>query len=214
MLSNCCFHIQDNEENTMNEQIIQTLLREAPSQILADVRPEETAAVAAAFEHLLRLVVGKDRSSVQSYIPDLDAFTLGIGKNIIKEISEIAPEKRLAHIQQELLDREIWDLDRRAKDLAERSLTGSPDLPALRAEAEPIKERIEELSREFEEKGIDWETRYGLTLSEDKLDCGFVLGEHHVTSMRLGRRIRMLKEAEMWPPAWYAELWLKDAKGK
>jgi hypothetical protein len=199
----------------MNEQIIQTLLQKTSSRILEGVPPQESAAVAAAFERLLRLAMDRDRSYVQSYIPDLDAFTLSIGKNIVKEISEVPPEKRLEHIQRELLDREISSLDRRALKLAEQSLyASSADLSALRAKVQPIQQRIEELYREFKTSGMDWERRYGLTLSEASLDCGFVLGKHHYSSMRLGRSIESLIKLEKWPPTWFAELWLKDKDNK
>ncbi len=55
---------------------------------------------------------------------------------------------------------------------------------------------------------------YGRTLSEASLDCGFVLGEHHYSSMRLGRTIEFMKNRGHWPPAWYAELWSKNNDNK
>jgi hypothetical protein len=195
----------------MNEQIIQTLLREALPQLLVNVPPEDVIVVAARFEHLLRLVLDVDHLPFS--LPE--AATWDVGRDLIKETSEVSPEKRLEYIQLKLLDKEVSDLEERAQDLAEKSLNASADLPALQAEAKPIQKQIEELYREFKKSGMDWERRYGLALSEADLDCGFVLGEHHFSSMRLGRRIEALKKLGIWPPAWYAELWSgKNVKDK
>ncbi len=194
----------------MNEKIIQTLMQEAPPHILADLSPEDSAAVASGFERLLRVALEKDRSDA----PDPDAMGLRIGRRIIEKISEVAPEKRLEHIQQELLDREISDLDRRARGLAEQSLQASPDLLTLRAQARVILNKLEHVHLLLKEKGPDWEHRYGRTLSEALMDCRFVLGINRLSSLRLGRDIRFMKEVGTWPPAWYEELWLQKNDSK
>lgn len=193
-----------------NKEIVQILLQEALPYILIDVRPEDSAAVTTMFERLLKTALDKDRSVV----PDPDAMGIRIGRRIIEKILGIAPEKRLEYIQQELFDSEISDLDRIARKIAERSVYTSQDLPALRTQAKVVLERIEELRSGFTQNKVDWKPRYGLTFSEIRLDCGFVLGKHHYSSMRLGRTIELLKRRGEWPPAWYAELWLENKDNK
>ncbi len=190
----------------MNEQILQTLLQEAPSQILADLSPEEAAAVAAAFERWLRTVLEKDRS----FIPKADAMALSIGKTLIKKTSAIAPEKRLEYIEQQLLRDEISSLDLQARKLGEQSLLESPDLPALRIQARAVLDKLIQMRSRLKEKGPEWEQRYGRTMSEASLDCRFVLGEVPYSSLRLGRDIRLMQGRGAWPPDWYAELWRQD----
>lgn len=197
--------------HTMNEQIIQTLLQEAKHQILMKIPLEDVPMITVRFESLLRLVLDVDHLPFS--LPETAIWD--VGRDLIKETSEVPPEKRLEYIQLKLLDKEVADLDGRADDLAKKSLNASADLSALRAQAKPIQERIEELYREFKQSGMDWERRYGLALSEASLDCGFVLGKHHFSSLRLGRRIDALKKLRIWPPAWYAGLWSgKNVKGK
>lgn len=190
----------------MNEQIFQKLRQEAAPFILADLHPKDAAAVAAAFERLLRIVLDKDRST----IPNADAMALSIGENLIKKTSEVPPEKRLEYIEQELLSREISSLDWQARRLGEQSLGDAPDLPALRVQARVVLDKLGQIRSRLKEKGSEWERRYSRTLSEASLDCRFVLGEDRHSSLRLGRDIEVLHETGAWPPAWYAELWLKE----
>ncbi len=194
----------------MNEEIVQTLLQEAPPRILAGLSPEESTVVAVRFERLLRVALEKDRSGV----PDPHAMGLRIGRRIMEKISEVPPTKRLEYIEEELLSREISSLDWQARKLAEQALQASPDLLTLRTQAKAILDRINELYRLLDEKDPTWEHRYGRTLSEASLDCGFVLGEHHYSSMRLGRTIEFMKSRGHWPPAWYTELWLQKNDSK
>jgi hypothetical protein len=182
----------------MNEDLIQTILREAPSRILTGLSPEDATSVEAAFERLVRVAIGK---ADPTFFPNFEILTLGVGDDLIKAVAEVPPENRLAYIEQELLDREISDLDRSAWDIAELSLQDLPDLPALQAQAKTILDNILEKQQLLEEKGPEWQMRYARNLSEATLDCNFVLGDHSRSSLRLGRTIRFLQEEGRWPPS-------------
>ena len=135
-----------------------------------------------------------------SHYPNFEKLVLGIGRDVIKEISEVSPEVRLKYIKQKLLIREIGHVDRSSRKIAEESLSVAPDIPTLQDQASTILERILEINRILEQMDSDWQKQYGRTLSEARFDCEFVLGDHSRSSMRLGRTISYLQSTGNWPP--------------
>ncbi len=197
----------------MNEEIIQTLLQEASSQILEGISPQEVLALSAEFEHLLTICIG---TMYLTPFPENDERALGAGRCLIEEICSVPPEDRLQHLQRELLVEELGDLDADAWDTAETSLRTSPDLSALQAQARATLDQINDLWQILHKRGPAWEQSFTRTLSEASQDCLFVLGESPYCSFRVGRAIRFMQDTGgHWPPAWYEELWLqKDAEGE
>jgi hypothetical protein len=190
-----------------NDEIIQTLLQEAVSQILEGISPQDASAVSVEFEHLLtRCLVKND----QTPSPEDEGEILRAGRYIIEETCKVPSKDRREHIQRELLIEEISDVDAEARKIAEDSLKESPDLPTLRVQSGAIHDQLRELRGVLQTKGPDWEQAFTRMLSEASMDCLFVLGETPYSSLRLGRKIRFMQETGNWPPAWYAELWLKE----
>ncbi len=191
----------------MNEEIIQTLLQEASSQILEGISSQEVLAVSTEFEHLLTICI---RTAYLTPFPKNDERALGAGRCLIEEICNVPPENRLEHLQRELLVEEMGDLDADAWDAAETSLKISPDLPALRAQARATLDQINALRHILHKKGPAWEQSFARTLSEASQDCLFVLGESPYSSFRVGRTIRFMRDMGHWPPTWYEELWSRE----
>lgn len=191
----------------MYEETIRLLFQEAASQIVEGVSPQETLAVSTEFERLLTIRIGK---MYLARFPKNDERALRAGRYLTEETCSVPPGNRLEHLRRELLVEVMSDLDSSAWDAAETSLKKSADLPALRAQARAILDRIRELRRVLNEKHPAWEQDYARNLSEASQDCTFVLGESPYSSFRLGRTIRLIQDLGTWPPAWYEELWLEN----
>jgi hypothetical protein len=190
-----------------NEKMISTLLQEAQPFILNGLSKDKTNLLIVGFEHLIRNIF---EDADRELFPDFEAMSLRIGRRIIKEVGETPTEKRLEYVQLEILNREIDRLDWDCRDIAEKSISNSPDMTDLKSQAKENLEKVEEYYHLLKEKGSFWEKKFGRTLSEARHDCEFVLGISEYSSLRLGRMIRILQENGSWPPDWYRELWMKE----
>ena len=133
----------------MYEETIRLLFQEAASQIVEGVSSQETLAVSTEFERLLTIRIGK---MYLARFPKNDERALRTGRYLIEETCNVPPGNRLEHLRRELLVEVMSDLDASAWDAAETSLKKSADLPALRARARAILDRIRELRRVLNEK--------------------------------------------------------------
>lgn len=181
----------------MNEEIIQKLIKEAKHKIIEKLSSRDAEVLVVTFEQYLRSTLEK---TYRRDKPKVDEIALRIGRTIIKEVSELLPENRLEHCQRELLDQKIGDLDRSSWDIAEKYISDETIIPVLQSQASKNLEKIQEIYRFLEQKGVDWQNRYGRTLSEATLDCQFVLGNHSQSSLRLSKILRFLQEQGKWPP--------------
>jgi len=179
----------------------------ASSQISEGLSSEEYSVVR---DELARLINTSLEPTYKRMPPDLEETVLWSSQRIIGEVAKIPPEKRLEYIQLEILHREIGRLDWDCREIAEKSIADSPDMPALRVWAKENLEKVEGYYRLLEEKVPSWERKFGRNLSEARLDCEFVLGMTQHSSLRLGRTIQILQQYGSWPPNWYRELWMKE----
>ena len=191
----------------MDNNIIENQIQMASSQISAGLSSEEYTIVR---DELVRLINTALAPTYKRRPPDLEKTVLFASQRVIGEVVKIPPEQRLEYIQLEILSYEIGELDWDCREIAEKSIAASPDMPALRARAKENLEKVEEYYRLLEEKGPFWERQFGRQLSEAVLDCEFVLGISRHSSLRLGRTIQILQQHGSWPPDWFREIWMKE----
>lgn len=191
----------------MNEKLLDQLIQEGVSKILDGLPSEQYAEAKSGLSHLLRIDI---EPTFKGSTPKVDEIAARIGRRVIDEIAKTPPEKRLEYIQLEILSNEIGNLDWDCREIAEKSIEASPDMPTLQGQAKKNLEKVEEYYRLLEEKGPFWEREFGRNLSEAHLDCRFVLGLTEHSSLRLGRTIQILQQHGSWPPDWYRQIWMKE----
>lgn len=193
----------------MNKNIVENQVQMASNQISAGLSSEEYSTVCVELARLINTALEPEFKTTPPD-PDLEKTVLFSSRRIIGEVVKIPPEQRLEYIQLEILHHKIGRLDWDCREIAEKSIAASPDIPALQAQAKENLEKIEGFYRLLEERVPSWERQFGRQLSEARLDCKFVLGVSRHSSMRLGRTIRILQQHGSWPPDWYREIWMKE----
>ena len=193
----------------MDKNIIENQIQMASTQISVGLSSEEYSIVRVELARLINTALEPEFKTTPPD-PNLEKIVLFSSKRIIGEVVKIPPEQRLEYIQTEILHYEIGKLDWDCREIAEKSIADSPDMPALQARAKENLEKVEGYYRFLEEKVPSWERKFGRQLSEARLDCEFVLGASMHSSLRLGRTIQILQQHGSWPPDWYREIWMKD----
>lgn len=126
-------------------------------------------------------------------------FANAIATSLIEEIDGMPATERSRHFAGRLVVRRLHELDQAARSLAEEHMPAEPNGsvdPSAEALAEgaAIQEQLQALSSEFNEHWPAFGERYDRMFSEALLDCGYVLSEGRVASLRVGRQLRRMRQ--------------------
>ena len=175
----------------MTQELIQALVQEAHTPITAGISDKEAAQVERLFAVLLRSIL---ETIFATPVQQKEAIARQTAKDLTTRIVSIPPQERVDYLIKEKLVQDLRLLDAKAFS-AVRQLLAYPDQRgALVPQATKVLEELDRIKEKIASMWPDQPERYGRILSEAALDCQYVLGPTHITSLRLGRLLKTRKK--------------------
>jgi hypothetical protein len=174
----------------MDENLLIQLEEKAYPQIVADLQVENVKEVVEKFNELLRLTL-----DITLRVPSPEGMQVArkVGESLIEKIATLPVEQRLNYVEEQLLERQMGELDISSWNMVKKTLLKNYDQKVLKALAQELLEEAHRLQKILAGKPQSWRPRFGRTMSDILLDCQYVLGQTDKLSFRFGRVINSLK---------------------